>query len=167
MPDANIVAVTGFSPEPEPAALVPAGAENPIPLDGTWDFVHAVEDYRASPAAWRPIKVPGPWQAQFADLRMRGGTGIYRRAIDIPAGWKREHVFLRFGAVFHIAREFCPVISVVGVAANVRASIDDQHFFVTLTSQPLGNNAPGKTGPDNKPIKHGLPHSRPRSGHSL
>lgn len=106
MPDANIVAVTGFSPEPEPAALVPAGAENPIPLDGTWDFVHAVEDYRASPAAWRPIKVPGPWQAQFADLRMRGGTGIYRRAIDIPAGWKRERVFLRFGAVFHIAREF-------------------------------------------------------------
>ena len=63
-----------------------------------------VEDYRSHPVGWRCIQVPGVWQAQFADLRMRGGTAIYRREVDIPAGWIGEHVFLRFGAVFHITR---------------------------------------------------------------
>ncbi len=75
-----------------------------IPLDGTWDFLHLVEDYRSRPVEWRRIAVPAPWQSQFADLRMRGGTGIYRRDFDIPMGWKRDRLFIRFGAVFHIAR---------------------------------------------------------------
>src|SRR4051795_10913537 len=78
--------------------------DNRIPLDGTWDFLHLVEDYRSRPVEWRRIAVPAPWQSQFADLRMRGGTGIYRRDFDIPVGWKRERQFIRFGAVFHIAR---------------------------------------------------------------
>ena len=75
-----------------------------IPLDGTWDFLHLVEDYRSRPVEWRQIAVPAPWQSQFADLRMRGGTGIYRRDFDIPMGWMRDRLFIRFGAVFHIAR---------------------------------------------------------------
>ena len=75
-----------------------------IPLDGTWDFLHLVEDYRSRPVEWRRIAVPAPWQSQFADLRMRGGTGIYRRDFDIPMGWMRDRLFIRFGAVFHIAR---------------------------------------------------------------
>jgi beta-galactosidase/beta-glucuronidase len=78
--------------------------DNRIQLDGTWDFLHLVEDYRSRPVEWRRITVPGPWQAQFPDLRMRSGTGIYRREFAIPAGWKRERQFIRFGAVFHIAR---------------------------------------------------------------
>ena len=81
-----------------------ADSENRISLDGEWDFLHLVEDYRARPVEWRQIAVPGPWQAQFPDLRMRGGTGIYRRGFDIPAGWLRARQFIRFGAVFHIAR---------------------------------------------------------------
>lgn len=48
--------------------------------------------------------MPGPWQAQFADLRTRGGTGLYRRQITVPADWDRGRVFLHFGAVFHITR---------------------------------------------------------------
>src|SRR4051794_19803481 len=78
--------------------------DNRIPLDGTWDFLHFVEDYRSRPVEWRRIAVPAPWQSQFADLRMRGGTGIYRRDFDIPTGWRRDRLFIRFGAVFHIAR---------------------------------------------------------------
>src|SRR4051812_20658199 len=78
--------------------------DNRIPLGGTWDFLHLVEDYRSHPVEWRRIAVPAPWQSQFADLRMRGGTGIYRRDFDIPMGWKRDRMFIRFGAVFHIAR---------------------------------------------------------------
>jgi len=81
-----------------------ATSENRILLDGTWDFLHLIEDYRSDPVGWRSIRVPGPWQAQFADLRMHGGTGIYRRGVEIPADWKRDRVFLRFGAVFHVTR---------------------------------------------------------------
>jgi len=81
-----------------------AMCDNRIPLDGTWDFLHLIEDYRSRPVEWRRIPVPAPWQSQFADLRMRGGTGIYRRGFDIPAGWRRDRLFIRFGAVFHIAR---------------------------------------------------------------
>src|SRR4051812_8780418 len=82
------------------------GAASPplrIVLDGEWDFLHLVEDFRIGDGQWRKITVPGVWQAQFADLRMRGGTGLYRRNFDLPADWKRQIVFLRFGAVFHIA----------------------------------------------------------------
>jgi len=75
-----------------------------ISLDGTWDFLHVVEDYRSRPVEWRSIAVPSPWQAQFPDLRMRAGTGLYRREVNVPVGWKRDHVFLIFGAVFHITR---------------------------------------------------------------
>src|SRR3954451_10469876 len=78
--------------------------DNRIPLDGTWDFLHLVEDYRSRPIEWRRIALPAPWQSQFADLRIRGGSGIYRRDFDILAGWKRDRLFVRFGAVFHIAR---------------------------------------------------------------
>ena len=81
-----------------------AGSGHRISLDGVWDFLHLIEDYRSAPVGWRSIRVPGPWQAQFADLRMRAGTGIYRREVEIPAGWKRNRIFLKFGAVFHVAR---------------------------------------------------------------
>jgi hypothetical protein len=73
-------------------------------LDGEWEFLHVVEDYRTKPVVWRRIQVPNPWQAQFDDLRMRAGTGLYRRKIEVPLGWKRDRVYLSFGAVFHITR---------------------------------------------------------------
>ena len=73
-----------------------------IYLDGTWEFLHVRSD-DVSVAQVRSIKVPAPWQAQFDDLRARAGIGIYRRIIQLPEGWMRERVFLRFGAVFHNA----------------------------------------------------------------
>jgi hypothetical protein len=75
-----------------------------ISLDGEWDFLHVVEDYRSRPVRWRRIQVPAPWQAQFSDLRMKAGTGLYRREVNIPPGWRHDHVYLRFGGVFHITR---------------------------------------------------------------
>src|SRR5215203_4766036 len=75
-------------------------------LDGTWEFLHISEDRMAGPAEVRQIVVPAPWQAQFADLRMRAGIGIYRRQIDIPQECLRDCVWLRFGAVFHNVRVF-------------------------------------------------------------
>ena len=38
------------------------------------------------------ITVPSPWQAQFADLRMRAGIGIYRRDFEIPEDWLRQRL---------------------------------------------------------------------------
>ena len=55
-----------------------------ICLDGTWDFLHIADDRLSGPAEVRAITVPGPWQAQFADLRMRAGIGIYRRNFEVP-----------------------------------------------------------------------------------
>ena len=75
-----------------------------ISLDGEWDFLHVVEDYRSRPVRWRSIGVPGPWQAQFADLRMKAGMGVYRRDVNIPSGWLQDRAYLCFGGVFHITR---------------------------------------------------------------
>jgi hypothetical protein len=46
------------------------------------------------------------------------------------------------------------VVSIVGIAADMRPAIDHQDLFVTLARQPFGNNAPGETGTDDEPIKH-------------
>ena len=77
-----------------------------ISLDGTWEFLHVADDRLSGPAEIRSIEVPSPWQAQFSDLRMRAGIGIYRRMIDLPADWIRDSIWLRFGAVFHNSRVF-------------------------------------------------------------
>jgi hypothetical protein len=75
-----------------------------LSLDGSWEFLHVSDDRLSGPAEVRLITVPAPWQAQFADLRMRAGIGIYRRMVDIPADWLSDHVWLHFGAVFHNSR---------------------------------------------------------------
>nr|WP_210493377.1 sugar-binding domain-containing protein [Microvirga antarctica] len=80
--------------------------DNRISLDGTWEFLHVADDRLSGPAEVRQITVPSPWQAQFADLRMRAGIGIYRRTLDIPGDWLHDTVWIRFGAVFHNARVF-------------------------------------------------------------
>ncbi|MCP8937267.1 glycoside hydrolase family 2 [Alsobacter sp. SYSU M60028] len=72
-----------------------------ICLDGQWDFLYVADDRQVEPVTVRRIAVPGPWQAQFPDLRMRAGIGIYRREFDVPVGFKSGRLFLHFGAVFH------------------------------------------------------------------
>jgi hypothetical protein len=75
-----------------------------LSLDGPWDFLYVADDRQMEPATVRSIDVPGPWQAQFADLRMRAGTAIYARDFDVPVGFKNGRIFVRFGAVFHHTR---------------------------------------------------------------
>ena len=73
-----------------------------LSLDGSWDFTYC--GLGAEPGGTRRIQVPRPWQAQFEDLRTKGGVGLYERDIEVP-----EHLldgraaFLHFGAVFHQA----------------------------------------------------------------
>jgi len=79
-------------------------ARDRMALDGAWEFYFDRDgdlDYESTNhiTAWRTIQVPGPWQAQFDDLRQAAGTGWYRRLFPIPDTWSGRAVILRFGAV--------------------------------------------------------------------
>jgi hypothetical protein len=71
-----------------------------IVLDGPWQFqidragTLALDDI----GAWRTIQIPGPWQAQFDDLRLAAGVGWYRRRVAVPEAWEDRSVFLMIGA---------------------------------------------------------------------
>jgi hypothetical protein len=71
-----------------------------LSLDGPWNFRHS-DGPAAAPGPERTILVPGPWQAQFDDLRMRSGVGTYRREVVLAPEWIEGCVTLRFGAAFH------------------------------------------------------------------
>jgi hypothetical protein len=71
-----------------------AGSRTRVSLDGEWDFRH-------ESGLLRKAMVPGPWQAQFADLRHASGRAVYRRRFPMPQG--AGQVVLRFGAVSYFA----------------------------------------------------------------
>jgi hypothetical protein len=52
---------------------------------------------------WRAIQVPGPWQAQFDDLRLVSGVGWYRKEFTLPVDWPGGVTRLHFGAVDYFA----------------------------------------------------------------
>jgi hypothetical protein len=66
-------------------------------LDGPWEFRWGEN---GKP---RTAIVPGPWQAEFDDLRWAAGTSVYTRSINVPADWWEREVALCFGAVSDIA----------------------------------------------------------------
>ena len=69
-----------------------------ISLDGAWLFRHETDRVD------REVTVPGPWQAQYADLRQTAGRATYRRRFDRPEGDTPGcEVVLRFGAVNYLA----------------------------------------------------------------
>ncbi|WP_309082935.1 glycoside hydrolase family 2 TIM barrel-domain containing protein [Chelativorans sp.] len=70
-----------------------------LSLDGPWEF-------RWGDGEARTATVPGPWQAQFDDLRWAAGTGVYTRSVQIPAAWREREVALLFGAVSDLAVVF-------------------------------------------------------------
>jgi hypothetical protein len=53
----------------------------------------------------RSINVPGPWQAQFADLSLWWGTAWYERTFDADPEWRERRVRICFHAVDY----FCNV----------------------------------------------------------
>lgn len=85
-----------------------------INLDGTWEFFpdpqRSLAHDALDPAGpGRNILVPGPWQAQFDDLRQYSGTAWYRRHFrlgspDFPAELDaRTVIVIHFGAVDYYA----------------------------------------------------------------
>ena len=84
-----------------------------ISLDGSWEFFldpmqRLHESTLQDAGAPRHIRVPGPWQAQFDDLRQYSGTAWYRRQFEwplddaMPPGLPYTFV-LHFGAVDYFA----------------------------------------------------------------
>ena len=71
-----------------------------LSLDGTWDFSYSGPAARLD--GERQARVPGVWQAQFAELRNSTGTGTYRRTVEVPSNWSGKRAFLIFEGVFHI-----------------------------------------------------------------
>src|SRR6185295_4296326 len=76
-----------------------------LSLDGPWEFAtdpdRQLSAAALSQAERRPIQVPGPWQAQFADLRDYTGVAWYRLTFtesEAGAGQDLVHTF-GFGAV--------------------------------------------------------------------
>jgi len=74
-----------------------------VQLDGEWEFWidggASLAPERLAAGDSRPIQVPGPWQAQFVDLRTFSGPAWYRRTVEVPADWLAHAVVLCFGAV--------------------------------------------------------------------
>jgi hypothetical protein len=86
-------------------------ARTRVDLDGRWDFFPDAEqrlDHRSLAGAEpRSIRVPGPWQAQFDDLRDASGVAWYRTRFTVPPPSPDDppdpvHV-LHFGAVDYYA----------------------------------------------------------------
>jgi len=74
-----------------------AAARPILSLDGPWAFTFTGAAARLD--GERQIKVPGVWQAQFAELRNSAGTGTYRRTVELPAGWTGKRAVLVFEGV--------------------------------------------------------------------
>ena len=67
-----------------------------LSLDGEWQFRHGNGE-------WRTTSVPSVWQAQFADLRLTGGTGIYKRRVSAVPRLEGHEAILHFEAVNYFA----------------------------------------------------------------
>jgi hypothetical protein len=81
-----------------------------VSLDGRWEFFpdpqQQLDRAALSGAAARSIRVPGPWQAQFDDLRDYSGVAWYRTHVALPptADGPPDPVHvLHFGAVDYFA----------------------------------------------------------------
>src|SRR4051812_33218316 len=76
-----------------------------ISLDGAWDFQvdpEATQELNQV-SSWRTAQVPGPWQAQFDDLRNYTGAAWYRRTFELStlnlSTLPEAVMILHFGAV--------------------------------------------------------------------
>ena len=113
-----------------------------ISLDGVWDFFHDPHqqlrpDTLESAGPPRRIRVPGPWQAQFEDLRYESGVAWYRCRFELPADFEQtvpDPVYvLHFGAV-------------------------DYHASVWLNGEQVGEHEGGYL-PFELPVRHALHHT--------
>ena len=80
-----------------------------IELSGFWDFLLDPAD-RGIAAGWpqgldggEPLAVPASWNDQRTDLRDFLGPAWYATDFELPQGWDRERLLLRFDSVNYLA----------------------------------------------------------------
>ncbi|HKH83965.1 MAG TPA: hypothetical protein VKA25_09800, partial [Gemmatimonadales bacterium] len=71
-----------------------------VSLDGSWQFFPDPEQQFTHQSLGqlepRLIQVPGPWQAQFDDLRDYSGLAWYRKEFELPKATSTASAFLHF-----------------------------------------------------------------------
>lgn len=80
-----------------------------IDLSGFWDFRFDKNDeglnndWHNGFEQCQPIAVPASWNDQFAENRDFLGPAWYQTYFDIPWGWSKQRVIIRFGSVNYLA----------------------------------------------------------------
>ena len=67
---------------------------------------------------------------------------------------RSEFVFVEDVRTIFVNEQTIVIVVIVGVPADVIAAFDNQDRFTQLRRKPLGNDASGKTGSNNKIVKH-------------
>ena len=142
-----------------------------LSLDGQWEFAIDPER-RLDPAALahverRPILVPGPWQAQFADLRDYTGVAWYRRKFrwsePEDSGETAGVHLLCFGAVDYFATVWINGVEVgeheggylpFELAVTSALRLDEENELVLRVIDP-GSDADSDLGFPFAEIPHG------------
>lgn len=129
-------------------ATVVRDEEWSLPLDGAWAFslrpspeAVTAEDLTAPTEGWASAEVPGCWtmqgfdRPQYTNTRMpfpgpppsvpdENPTGVYRRTIAVPAGWRDRRIVLEVGAA-----ESVVYVHVDGVAVGMGKDSRLPHHF--------------------------------------
>lgn len=96
--------------------MLPREGEAPrLSLNGTWKFKYVEGELTDNDEnfynenfpldGWKSIKVPSNWELQGFSTgkkygkKVKKGTGLYSRTIDIPASWKGENIYITFDGV--------------------------------------------------------------------
>jgi hypothetical protein len=142
-----------------------------LSLDGEWEFAadpdRTLDRAGLTQASRRTIRVPGPWQAQFADLRDYTGVAWYRRSFrwdEPPAqdGIETVHL-LCFGAVDYFATVWLNGVEVgeheggylpFELPVDAALRLNDQNELVVRVVDP-GSDADADLGFPFAEIPHG------------
>src|SRR6185437_13050123 len=94
-------------------------------------------------------QIDGDWQllaVDFGQDAMLVGTPFRELGQVIE-----DHIAVRVEDMRSILVNEDPgiVVPIIGVAADMRAAVDKQHLFLTLTGKTLGNNASREARTDN------------------
>ncbi len=118
-------------PELPPVPVSVAGTPRAVcPLNGTWDF-----SLRGSVGGKSgTIDVPGEWEMQGYHVP-QGTFAVYRKQFDLPPGWERLKVYVRFDGV----SSYCSV-RVNGIPAGTHeGSFVPFAFDITAGARPGRN----------------------------
>lgn len=98
--------------DPKNIALFPQqnNIRNTLNISGIWKFridssdVGEKEKWYNGLSKTRPIGVPGSWNDQYEDIMNYFGLAWYEQSSYIPANWRGQRIFIRFGSATYSAK---------------------------------------------------------------